>query len=718
MGGSFGSRARPLLVSVRSGARASMPGMMDTVLNLGLNDETVAGLIEKSGDERFAWDTFRRFIHMYGRRRARASKHELVRGELDELKHARRVRLDTELAAKDLEGAVQALPRGSARDHRRRFPGDPFEQLRGAIAAVFRSWNTPRAETYRKLNNIPHEWGTAGQRTGDGVRQPRRRLRDRRRVHARSRRPASGASSASSCRQRAGRGRRRRHPHARSRSRSATRRKRDDCRRSKSSCRRLPRAAARRELLEKHYARHAGHRVHDPDAASSGCCRRATASAPRRPRVKIAVDMAEEGADRPQDGARCRVEPGVARPAPAPDARPNGRAAVDRAGPAGLAGRRRRAESCSAAEDAEAAAERGESVILVRTETSPEDIHGMHAAQRHPDRARRHDQPRRGGRARHGHVPCVAGAARRCRSTYERARDPRRRDDRSREGDVDHHRRLDRRGRSSAACRRCQPTLLERLRDADGLGRRAPPPARARQRRHPGRRARARAQLRRRGHRPVPHRAHVLRGRAHLRGARDDPGRDATERAARALAEILPMQREDFVGIFRAMDGAAGDDPPARPAAARVPAARPATRWRGWPRDLGRAGELRLRRRSQACASSTRCSATAAAGSASPIPRSTRCRCARSSRRRLRDRADRGCARSPRSCSRSSPAVRELASSCASSSTAPRKAVMEESGKDGSATMVGTMIELPRAAIVRRPASPRSPSSSRSAQTI
>src|SRR5499425_1658702 len=159
-GARLGDAARPLLVSVRSGARASMPGMMDTVLNLGLNDETVAGLIEESGDERFAWDTFRRFIHMYGDV-VLGVKHELFESKLDELKHARRVKQDTELSAKDLKKLCESYRAVVHETTGADFPSDPFEQLRGAISAVFLSWNTPRAETYRKLNNIPQEWGTA-----------------------------------------------------------------------------------------------------------------------------------------------------------------------------------------------------------------------------------------------------------------------------------------------------------------------------------------------------------------------------------------------------------------------------------------------------------------------------------------------------------------------------------------------------------------------------
>jgi pyruvate,orthophosphate dikinase len=159
MGRRFGSKTSPLLVSVRSGARASMPGMMDTILNLGLNDETVQGLVEESGDARFAYDSYRRFITMYADvvLDVHANQFESA---LEDMKHARGVELDTELRAEDLRelaGKFKQLVRTAGK----KFPEDPWEQLWGAVGAVFGSWMSPRAITYRKLNDIPEEWGTA-----------------------------------------------------------------------------------------------------------------------------------------------------------------------------------------------------------------------------------------------------------------------------------------------------------------------------------------------------------------------------------------------------------------------------------------------------------------------------------------------------------------------------------------------------------------------------
>lgn len=159
MGRKFGSRTNPLLVSVRSGARASMPGMMDTILNLGLNDETVQGLIEDSNDARFALDSYRRFISMYSDVVLGVHSNQFE-AALENLKSAKGVDLDTELSAGDLAELVKEYKQ-IVRVSGKQFPEDPWEQLWGAIGAVFGSWMNPRANTYRKLNGIPASWGTA-----------------------------------------------------------------------------------------------------------------------------------------------------------------------------------------------------------------------------------------------------------------------------------------------------------------------------------------------------------------------------------------------------------------------------------------------------------------------------------------------------------------------------------------------------------------------------
>ncbi|MBL8350098.1 MAG: pyruvate, phosphate dikinase [Burkholderiaceae bacterium] len=166
MGRRFGDAADPLLLSVRSGARASMPGMMDTILNLGLNDEAVEGLARKTGNPRFAWDSYRRFVQMYGDvvmglKPVSKEDHDPFEVIIDMVKSQRGVQLDTELGTADLQELVTRF-KGLIRARiGRDFPTDPWEQLWGAVIAVFESWNNERARVYRELNDIPASWGTA-----------------------------------------------------------------------------------------------------------------------------------------------------------------------------------------------------------------------------------------------------------------------------------------------------------------------------------------------------------------------------------------------------------------------------------------------------------------------------------------------------------------------------------------------------------------------------
>ena len=157
-GKELGNPAKPLLVSVRSGARASMPGMMDTILNLGLNEEIVEAMAKKN--ERFAYDSYRRFIQMFSDVVMEIPKN-LFEAEIDKIKSKRKVELDTELTAEDLKELVTNFKKIYKREHGDEFPTDAKDQLMAAVKAVFRSWNNPRAITYRRLNDIPSEWGTA-----------------------------------------------------------------------------------------------------------------------------------------------------------------------------------------------------------------------------------------------------------------------------------------------------------------------------------------------------------------------------------------------------------------------------------------------------------------------------------------------------------------------------------------------------------------------------
>lgn len=162
----FGDREKPLLVSVRSGARASMPGMMDTILNLGMNDEAVKAVAALSGNPRFAWDSYRRFVQMYGdvvlgMKPVSKEDHDPFEVIIEEQKRQRGVQLDTELTTEDLRELVAKFKAAVKQQTGEDFPTDPWDQLWGAVCAVFGSWMNERAILYRKLNNIPAEWGTA-----------------------------------------------------------------------------------------------------------------------------------------------------------------------------------------------------------------------------------------------------------------------------------------------------------------------------------------------------------------------------------------------------------------------------------------------------------------------------------------------------------------------------------------------------------------------------
>ena len=250
MGKQLGAASDPLLVSVRSGAPFSMPGMMDTVLNLGLNDESVRGLAQQTNNERFAYDSYRRFVQMFGKIVLDVPGDHFEE-KLHELVEEKGFTVDTELSADDLKqlvGTFKAIVRAEAGVD---FPDDPTEQLRYAIEAVFKSWNGKRARDYRKFEGIADDLGTAvnvqamvfgnkGDDSGTGV--------------AFTRNPSTGESAALRRlpEERAGRRRRGRHPHHRA------------ARRDEQRVPRAAQAAARRdEAAREPLPRHVRHRVHD-----------------------------------------------------------------------------------------------------------------------------------------------------------------------------------------------------------------------------------------------------------------------------------------------------------------------------------------------------------------------------------------------------------------------------------------------------------------------
>ena len=376
MGAKFGDEKNPLLVSVRSGARASMPGMMDTILNLGLNDRTVAGLIAKTGNERFAYDCYRRFVQMYGDvvlglkpvHKDEIDPFEVI---IDQKKEERQVRLDTDLTAADLKDLVTRFKKAIKDKTGHDFPQDPMQQLWGAIGAVFGSWMNDRAVAYRKLYDIPATWGTAvnvqtmvfgnmGEDSGTGVAFTRDPASGENVFYGEYLMNAQGEDVVAGTRTPL----------------PMSKLKADD----PKIYNQLERI---RKTLEKHYRE-----VMDIEfTMQQGTlymlqCRvgKRTAFAA----IRIAVDMVKEGLISEPEALR-RIEPHqlnqLLRPifdiAEKEQAVSKGRLLAKglNAGPGAATGR-----VVFNAADAEAWAKRGEQVILTRIETSPEDIRGMDAA--------------------------------------------------------------------------------------------------------------------------------------------------------------------------------------------------------------------------------------------------------------------------------------------------------------------------------------------------
>jgi pyruvate,orthophosphate dikinase len=376
MGARFGDAERPLLVSVRSGAPVSLPGMMDTVLNLGLNDRTVEGLAAVSGDPRFAWDSYRRFVQMYGdvvmglkpAGREEADPFEAI---LERTKSAKGIREDTALTAEDLRGLVKAFKEELRRRTGKAFPEEPEEQLWNAIGAVFRSWNNPRAVAYRKLNGIPGHLGTAvnvvamvygnlGENSATGVAFTRDPATGERVLYGEYLRNAQGEDVVAGTR---------------------TPRPIAGLAREMPACsRELERI---RRILERHYRD-----MQDVEfTIQQGRLWMLQCRSGKRTgfaAVRIAVDMVDEKLLTKGEALR-RVDPESLNQylRPVFDAEPKRRAIREgalltkglNAGPGAATGK-----VVFHADDAEEWARRGETVILARTETSPEDIRGMAAA--------------------------------------------------------------------------------------------------------------------------------------------------------------------------------------------------------------------------------------------------------------------------------------------------------------------------------------------------
>ncbi len=403
--GELGNPAKPLLVSVRSGARASMPGMMDTVLNLGLNDETVAGLAAGSNDPRFAFDSYRRFIQMYGDVVLGVDHHHFE-DLLANYKEDSGRTLDTELDEGDWKKLVEQYKDKVQQELGRPFPQDPQEQLWGAIGAVFNSWMNQRAITYRKLHNIPAEWGTAvnvqsmvfgnmGDNCATGVAFTRNPATGEKSVYGEYLVNAQGEDVVAGIRT----------PQPLS----------IDGRTSIDSD--LP---AMEEVmpevfqqllgvfdkLENHY-RDLQDIEFTVQQGRLWMLQTRSGKRTARAALKIAVDMANEGLIDAATAVR-RIDPASLEQLLHPMLDPKAERVVLARGLAASPGAASGVLSLDAA-DAEMRAQRGQDVILARVETSPDDIHGMHAA--------RGILTARGGMTSHAAVvargmgrPCVSGA--------------------------------------------------------------------------------------------------------------------------------------------------------------------------------------------------------------------------------------------------------------------------------------------------------------------
>ncbi|MFO0609688.1 MAG: pyruvate, phosphate dikinase [Polyangiales bacterium] len=551
-GARFGDAANPLLVSVRSGARASMPGMMDTVLNLGLNDATCEALAKQSGNARFAWDSYRRFAQMYGDvvmglKPESKTEHDPFEAALDEAKRRHGVRLDTELDEGALREVVATFKDLIRKRTGRDLPSDPWEQLWGAVGAVFGSWENPRAVTYRRLNNIPAHWGTAvnvqamvfgnlGDDCATGVAFTRDPGTGEARFFGEFLRNAQGEDVVAGIRT----------PQSLTKS--------DYAPSGGSMEESMPDAYrdlfAVQRKLETHF-RDMQDIEFTVQRGKLWMLQTRTGKRTARAMVRIAVEMVNEGLISREE-AILRVEPQkldeLLHPTLDPKAPRKVLARGLPASPGAATGK-----VVFHADEAEAMAAKGEHVILVRLETSPEDIHGMNAA--------KGILTARGGMTSHAAVVargmgkcCVAGCADvdvryGTGELVARTRDG---EVVLRKGDV-----ITLDGSKGevilGALPKVAPALDERYKTLMGWVDEV-------------------RRLRVRTNADTPHDAatarsygaegiglcrteHMFFDEAKILAVREMILADSEEGRRRALDKIVPMQRGDFEGIFRAMDG-------------------------------------------------------------------------------------------------------------------------------------------------------------------
>jgi pyruvate, orthophosphate dikinase len=404
-GKTFGDKSNPLLVSVRSGARASMPGMMDTVLNLGLNDETVEALAKKSGDRRFAYDSYRRFITMYSDV-VLGVGHEHFEELLDHHKERQGYSLDTDLSADDWAELVVRYKKRVKDELRHDFPQDPHEQLWGAIGAVFGSWMNQRAITYRRLHNIPENWGTAvnvqamvfgnmGDTSATGVAFTRNPSTGEKKLYGEFLINAQGEDVVAGIRT----------------PQEISEEARKEAGSDKPSMEyTLPKAFAELKriynVLERHY-RDMQDLEFTVEQGKLWMLQTRSGKRTAKAALRIAVELANEGLISKSD-AVLRIDPLALDQLLHPTIDPRAHRRVIATGlpasPGAASG-----EIVFSPDEAAQLKSDGRKVVLVRVETSPEDIHGMHAAEG--------ILTTRGGMTSHAAVvargmgkPCVSGA--------------------------------------------------------------------------------------------------------------------------------------------------------------------------------------------------------------------------------------------------------------------------------------------------------------------
>jgi len=405
VGKTFGSVENPLLVSVRSGARASMPGMMDTVLNLGLNDETVEGLAKLSGDRRFAYDSYRRFITMYSNV-VLGLGHDHFEEVLDQHKERLGVSVDTELTAENWEKVVADYKALVERELGKAFPQDPHAQLWGAVGAVFESWMNDRAKFYRRMHDIPESWGTAvnvqsmvfgnmGETSATGVAFTRNPSTGENKLYGEFLINAQGEDVVAGIRT----------------PQSLTKAGREEMGETAPSMEEAMPEVFNQFVdvvgrLESHY-RDMQDIEFTVEQGRLWMLQTRNGKRTAKSALKIAVELASEGVISHEE-AVSRVEPAALDQLLHPTIDPKAERKVIANGlpasPGAATGK-----IVFDADEAERAAQNGDAVILVRDETSPEDIHGMHAA--------RGIVTARGGMTSHAAVvargmgrPCVSGA--------------------------------------------------------------------------------------------------------------------------------------------------------------------------------------------------------------------------------------------------------------------------------------------------------------------